>query len=86
MKGDKKRKQHGFQVGHPKSHKDIGRCHKTDTKNYLRVSKEEYRLLSTRGPGVDTGNVSEGGNIRLLRPNGSLRSELKLASETLDQR
>jgi hypothetical protein len=86
MKGDKKRRKHGFKVGHDIHYKKTGHCNEAEVKKYLRLSKQEYDLVSKRGPGVDAASVGQGGNYRLLRPKVCQRSELELASETIDNR
>ena len=39
-----------------------GHCNEAEVKKYLRLSKQEYNLVSKRGPGVDAACVSQTGN------------------------
>lgn len=88
MKGKQSRRKHGFKAGHAPHYTGGGRLCEKEGNTYLRVSKEMYGLVSSKGPGVEaeTNTVGETPNIRLLRPRVSQQSELETASEGVDER
>ena len=87
MKGKRKNKKHGFQIGHDKFYRrntDLSPELPNTSVHYVRLSKNQHELVCNQGPGVDTASL--GGGFGLLRPKGFERSELEQASETTDKR
>lgn len=91
MKGKMKRKQHGFKVGNTqylKKSATEGSKVSTNNVKYLRLTKEQHKLVTEDGPGVDlaTSGRGQGQRYGLLRPLVSQKSELEAASVTSDKR
>lgn len=89
MKGGQKRKQNGFKAGHvPLYRKTVHTNeHNSEEKSvqYLRLPKDEHKLVSEAGPGVE-GVASHDSGFKLLRPTAGRKSKLEVASEKKNER
>lgn len=86
MKGKKTRKRHGYKVGHTFYHRNTAQNNKIEPLKYIRLTKQEYEIVTSLGPGVEGSSIEQGGRLRMLRPRVSHQSELQAASENIDTR